>query len=195
MSEEQRSTSGEEPGEEAADHTGGVTGSAGTGGGVVVGGSMTGGAVATGNDSRAKDSSRTVGPSPLDSLGPPSLVAPPSSVQPGGLFVGGHLTGGAAATAPGSEAEFSAVRIDSRHADLLASIDALISQLPSPADSPEGDALAGALDEVRQDITATGRATRGRLERLRDQLTTSNAALTALTSAVAVADSVRGLLS
>jgi hypothetical protein len=166
-----------------------------TGGGVTVGGSLTGGAVATGRQARAKDSSRIAGPSSPDSLEPVSPYAPPPTAPPGGLAVGHHMTGGAVATGPGSEAEFSAVRIEPRYAELLAAIDTLSSHLPLLTRSPEGDALAGTLHEARQDITTTGRVPRVRLHRLREQLTTSNAALAALTSAVAVAEAVRELVS
>lgn len=217
MSEEQRDASegradglgtaasgGDGPGTDGVDGRGPDSGRpgpgrAGTGGGVVVGGSMTGGAVATGEYGRATDASRTTGPTPPTPANPALPLFPPPaavpSVPPGGVVIGGHLTGGAVATGAGGHAEHRAERVDPRYQSLLAAVELLYGHLPLLVQDPENDALRSTLDQVRQDITTAGHVSPGRLQRLRDQLTMGNSALTALTSAVAVAEAVRGLLA
>jgi hypothetical protein len=161
---------------------------------VFIGNNMTGGAVATGKDARATDSSRGTGPTPQDP--PPAWpVSPPPPAQPGGVVIGNSMTGGAVATGPGSQAHFDARRLDPGYQELLTAMELLYDDLRLSTSSAESDALAAGLDEVSQDIARTGRAPRDRLARLRDQLTTGNAGLAALSSAVAVAEAIRGLLT
>jgi hypothetical protein len=192
--------SGSGAAEGEAGRTGGGRRSGSPGGGlpaghgsVVVGGSVTGGAVATGKDARATDSSRTSGMAAPDTLPPPVGALPPA--EAGAVVVAGHVTGGALATGTGSQALFSAQRTDPAYQDLAAALELLASHLPLLVPGPERDGLGGALEEIRQDIAATGRAPHSRLRRLRDQLTTGNTALAALASAAAVAEAIGRLLS
>ncbi|MFE2425490.1 hypothetical protein ACFXJ5_01820 [Streptomyces sp. NPDC059373] len=163
------------------------------GGGLFVGGSVTGGAIATGRESRATDSSKGTGGAPVADL--PAPVAPPSAVPSGGAVVGGHVTGGAIAAGHGSEAVYDAQRADGSHEELLAAVTLLRQHLGLLTPGPEIDEVDGELAGVEDEITRTGRAEPTRLERLRERLTTGNAALAGLQSAVAVAVAIRGLLS
>jgi len=162
-------------------------------GGVFVSGSVTGGAIAAGRDSRASDTSKGTGATPVADL--PAPVAPPATGPRGGVVVGGHVTGGAVAAGIGSEAVYDAQHVDAGHQELLAAVALLRQHLGIMTPGPEIDAVDGELAGVEEEINRTGRAEPTRLEWLRERITTGNAALAGLASAVSVAQAIQGLLS
>lgn len=163
-----------------------------TSGGLIIGGSMTGGAIATGRGSTARDSSRTQGgPSPGEFLEPAGL---PEAIPPGTTAIAGHVTGGAAATGEDSEAVHEAVRVDPAHKELLRACHQLRRDLGGLVRTDEVAQADAELADVEDEVTRTGRAEPGRLERLRTLLRAGNSVLQAAAGTATVLTAIEGIL-
>lgn len=161
------------------------------GGGVTIGGSMAGGAIATGRDSTA----RHVGPAgELPPDGGAAVPRPVPPAGPGGVSIGGSVTGGALATGHGSEATHDASAPDAVHRQLLDEVTLLRGELGLLAARPDVMRADDELAAVQDEINRTGRADRGRLQRLRAMLTGTGAAVAVLASAATVAQTIQGMV-
>ncbi|MGA5133135.1 hypothetical protein ACPCTO_25350 [Streptomyces olivoreticuli] len=163
------------------------------GGGIAIG-RMTGGAVASGRKARAEDrSERVARPAPRgDGLAPVPQQAPGE----GGIAVG-ELEGGALAAGPEAEAVDSTREPLPVPPALLTAVRELRGQLPllARAEGDGLDAVDGELADLEEEAERTGRADRGRLERLRSLLTGGATVAAGLASALAVVQAISQLLA
>ncbi|MCZ4120679.1 hypothetical protein [Streptomyces sp. H39-S7] len=162
------------------------------GGGISIG-RMSGGAAASGYQASAEDRSERIGTPPPDD-GPVAVptVAPPGA---GGISVG-TMSGGAVAAGRDSRAVDASHQLISASPELMTAVRLLRAQLPLLART-EGDRLdevEGELAGVSGELDRTGRAERGRLERLRALLVGGSTAAGGLASALAVVQAIAQLL-
>ncbi|MCM2426635.1 hypothetical protein [Streptomyces sp. RKAG337] len=162
------------------------------GGGVSVG-RLSGGAVASGYRSSAEDRSERIGsPPPDDGPAAAPAVPPPG---PGGISVG-TMTGGAVAAGREASAVDASRQLISASPELMTAVRLLRAQLPLLARTEDDglDEVEGELADVAGEIDRTGRAERGRLERLRSLLVSGSTAAGGLASAFAVVQAIAQLL-
>ncbi|MEU5422748.1 hypothetical protein ACFY1P_27530 [Streptomyces sp. NPDC001407] len=165
----------------------------GRGGGIAIG-RMTGGAVASGRQARAEDrSERVARPAP----GGGALAPVPGRAPGEGGVAVGELEGGAVAAGHGAEAVDAAREPLPVPAALLLAVRELRGQLPLLARSEDDglDAVDEELADLEEEATRTGRADRGRLERLRSLLTGGATVAAGLASALAVVQAITQLLA
>ncbi|MGW1076640.1 hypothetical protein [Streptomyces sp. NPDC002537] len=163
------------------------------GGGVAIG-RMTGGAVAAGRRARAEDRSERVARPPARGDG---LAPVPQRVPGEGGVAVGELQGGAVAAGDGAEAVDAAREPLPVPAALLTAVRALRGQLPLLVRS-EGDGLDvvdSELAELEEEAERTGRADRGRLERLRSLLSGGAPLVAGLASALELVHAISQLLA
>lgn len=162
------------------------------GGGISVG-RMSGGAVASGYRSSAEDRSARIGSPPPDDG--PAAVPPVPPPGAGGISVG-TMTGGAVAAGRESSAVDASRQLVSASPELVTALRLLRAQLPLLARTRDDrlDEVEGELADVAGEIDRTGRAERGRLERLRSLLAGGGTAAGGLASAFAVAQAIAQLL-
>ncbi|GAA0465953.1 hypothetical protein ABZ951_29495 [Streptomyces sp. NPDC046215] len=164
-----------------------------SGGGIVIG-RMTGGAAASGEKARAEDRSERVG-RPVEQ-GAGLIPVPGHAPGEGGIAVG-EVLGGALAAGREAEAVDASRELLSVPPGLLAAVRELRGQLPlfTRAEGDGLDAVDGELAELEEEAGRTGRAERGRLERLRALLTGGTTAVGGLASAFAVVQAISQLLA
>ncbi|MFJ9553954.1 hypothetical protein ACIRPH_09065 [Nocardiopsis sp. NPDC101807] len=168
-------------------------------GSVSIGGSLHGGAVSTGTGGSA-EASAPAEAEPREEPRSDLPAAPPGGVAgrraPGSVSIGGDARGVAISTGDHGTARFEASSDavkDERYRDLLEQVRLLRRQLPLFADAEGVDEVEAELAETEEEITRTGTAAPGLLRRLWDRLEQANTALGALTSATALAETVRQL--
>ncbi|MEV6674758.1 hypothetical protein [Streptomyces sp. NPDC051162] len=163
------------------------------GGGIAIG-RMTGGAAASGRGARAEDRSERTARPAARSEGPAPV--PRRTPGEGGVAVG-ELSGGALAAGE------QATAVDASRGPLpvpdtlLTAVRDLRGQLPLLART-EGDGIddvEGELADLEEEAARTGRADRGRLERLRSLLTGGATVAAGLASALAVVQAISQLLA
>jgi len=168
-------------------------------GSVSIGGSLHGGAVSTGTGGSAEasapsDSDRREGPRPSTPAALPGAAV--SDRAPGSVTIGGDAREVAISTGDHGTARFEAssdaVR-DERYRELLEQVRLLRQQLPLFAGAEGVAEVEAELVEAEEEIAQTGTAAPGLLRRLWERLEQANTALGALTSATALAETVRQL--
>jgi hypothetical protein len=117
----------------------------------------------------------------------------------GGAVHIGSMSGGAIATGSHGRAtshtrQGGPASADEATAALLEAVRALRADMRVLAANDDTRAVDGELDEIEGEITRTGRADRGRLDRLRERLQSGSTAVGALASAVTVAQAAAGVL-
>ncbi|MEV7000178.1 MULTISPECIES: hypothetical protein [unclassified Streptomyces] len=122
---------------------------------------------------------------------------PPAADGPGsGTYVGGSVTGNGIAVGAGASAAYTSMSApaDESHQALLKAVRDLSEDLKRYPATSETEELSASLDETERQVTTTGRAQPGVLERLRTALEASSGVLGAITSATALGTAVAGLI-
>ena len=168
-------------------------------GSVSIGGSLHGGAVSTGTGGSAEvsaptDSDRREEPRPSTPVALPQGAV--GKRAPGSVAIGGDARGVAISTGDHGTARFEASSDavqDERYRELLEQVRLLRQQLPLFADAEGVAEVEAELVQTEEEIAQTGTAAPGLLRRLWERLEQANTALGALTSATALAETVRQL--
>ncbi|NKZ00093.1 hypothetical protein [Nocardiopsis alborubida] len=168
-------------------------------GSVSIDGSLHGGAVSTGTGGSA-EASAPAAAGPREETRRSGPVTPPRRTTrnraPGSVTIGGDAREVAIATGDHGTARFEASSdavLDERYRELLEQVLLLRQQLPLFAGAEGVAEVEAELVEAEEEITQTGTAAPGRLRRLWERLEQANTALGALSSATALAETVRQL--
>ncbi|MGC9535350.1 hypothetical protein [Streptomyces sp. UG1] len=121
---------------------------------------------------------------------------PTGDGQGSGTYVGGSVTGNGIAVGAGASASYTSMSApaDAAHQALLKAVHDLAEDLKRYPVTPETQELSASLEEAEQQVTGTGRAQPGVLDRLRTALEAASGVLGAITSATALGTAVAGLL-
>ncbi|WP_409470130.1 hypothetical protein [Streptomyces sp. HC307] len=122
--------------------------------------------------------------------------APAGDGHGSGTYVGGSVTGNGIAVGAGASARYTSMSApaDESHQALLQAIRDLSEDLKRYPVTSETQELSARLEETEQQVTTTGRAEPGVLDRLRTALEAASGVLGAITSATALGTAVAGIV-